>query len=274
MAFNTSPNSFVGSGIWQSGGGPAADADGNIYIITGNGLFNADTGGTEWGDTFLKLSPAGTVLDYFTPHDQDNMFQHNLDLGSAGVMLLPDNIGGSVPRLMGSAGKSQTIYLINRDNMGHYNASGDTQIVQEVVNVFPNGFPEPGNFIPPVYFNGNVYFSPINDTVQMFSLTNGVLSSTPTSHSAEVYSYPGGSMAISANGTTNGILWSVEYNRTTPGVLRAYDGANLGNELFDSAQVPGRDGMDVPIRFTTPAIANGKVFVGTSASLIVYGLLP
>ena len=273
MVFCTTPNSPLGGGIWQSGGGPAADSDGNIYFITGNGTFNADTGGTEWGDTFIKLSPGGVVLDYFTPHDQANMVAHNLDLGSAGVLLLPDQ-PSIPPRLVGSAGKSQTIYLINRDNMGHYNPNNDSQIVQELVNVFPNGMPEPGNFSSPVYFNGNVYFSPINDTVQVFPLTNGLLSSSPTSRSLATYSYPGGEMAISANGSSNGILWAVQYNQTTPGVLHAYDATNLATELYNSNQAGTRDTMDLAVRFSIPAVANGKVFVGGNSSLAVYGLLP
>jgi len=272
MVFCTTPNSPLGGGIWQSGGGPAADSDGNIYFITGNGTFNADTGGTEWGDTFIKLSPSGVVLDYFTPHDQANMKNGNLDLGSAGVLLLPDQ--PSPPRLVGSAGKSQTIYLINRNNMGHYNPNNDSQVVQELVNVFPNGMPEPGNFSSPVYFNGNVYFSPINDTVQVFPLTNGLLSSSPSSHSSAIYSYPGGEMAISANGSSNGILWAVQYIQTTPGVLHAYDAANLANELYNSSQAGTRDTMDLAVKFSTPAVANGEVFVGGNSSLVVYGLLP
>jgi hypothetical protein len=275
MVFCTTPNSPLGGGIWQSGGGPATDATGNIYFITGNGTFNGNTGGTEWADSFIKLSPSGVVLDYFTPHDQANMDAHNLDLGSGGVMVLPDQLG-PVPRLVGGAGKSQTVYLVNRDNMGHFNPTNDSQIVQTLINIFPNGFPEPGNFIPPVYFNGTIYFSPINDTVQAFRLTNGLLTAAPTSHSSTVYAFPGGAMAISANGSTNGILWSVQFKATaqTLGILRAYDATNLATELYNSNQAGSRDTMDSPVKYNTPAVANGKVFVGANSSLVVYGLLP
>jgi hypothetical protein len=177
--------------------------------------------------------------------------------------------------LLLSAGKDGTIYLINRDNMGHYNANNDSQIVQSLVNVFPNGTPEPGNYSAPVYFNSQVYFSPINDTVQAFQLTNGRFSTSPTSHSAEVYAYPGGSMAISANGNTSGILWTIEFNGTTaPGVLHAYDPANLASELYNSNQAGSRDVMDWAAKYTAPLVANGKVFVASISQLAAYGLLP
>ena len=81
-------------------------------------------------------------------------------------------------------------------------------------------------------------------------------------------------MAISANGTSNGILWAIQYNETTPGVLHAFNAANLTTDLYNSSQAGTRDAMDLATRFSIPAVANGKVFVGTKASLIVYGLLP
>jgi hypothetical protein len=145
-----------------------------------------------------------------------------------------------------------------------------------LINVFPNGFPEPGNFIPPVYFNGNIYFSPINDNVQVFRFTNGLLSTSPTSRSSTVYSFPGGAMALSANGSSNGILWLVQYaaSAQTLGVLRAYDATNLANELYNSNQAGSRDTMDDPVKYSTPTIANGKVFVGGRSRLVVYSLLP
>ena len=231
MAHYVTPNGY-GGGIWQSGDGLPGDSTGSIYYVSGNGPFDANTGGRDYGDSFVKLSPSGAVLDYFTPHIQATLAGNELDLGAGGLLLLPDQ-PGNFPHLMLSAGKDGTIYLINRDNMGHYNPNNDSQIVQSLVNVFPNGAsaPEPRNSSAPVYFNCQVYSSPINDTVQAFRLTSGQLSTAPASHSSDVYVYPGGAMAISANGSTSGILWAIEFNGVVaPGVLHGYDPANLATE--------------------------------------------
>jgi chitodextrinase len=273
MAFNATPNAS-GAGIWMGGGGPAADANGNIYFITANGGFDVNTGGIDYGDTFVKISPSGSVLDYFTPHDQRTMDTNNLDLASGGPMLLPDQPGPN-PHLMVGAGKTGTIYVINRDNMGHYNSTNDGQIVQSLVNIFPNGTPEPGNDSIPVYFNGTVYFSPINDKIQAFQVTDGLLSTTPTSRSSTVYAFPGGGISVSANGSSDGILWAVERpSVSSAGVLHAYDASNLGVELYNSNMAGTRDVLDVAAKFNVPLVANGKVFVASNGRLTVYGLLP
>jgi hypothetical protein len=280
LAYCDSPDGAQG-GIWQSGIGLATDATGNVYFMTGNGTFDANTGGRDYGDSFVKLSPAGSVTDYFTPHDQDIMSSNNWDLASSGPMLLPDQ-PGAVPHLLVGAGKTGTVYVVNRDSMGFYNANNDNQIVQSLVNAFPNGTPEPGNYSGPVYFNGSVYFSPINDKIQAFSLSNGRLSTSATSKSPETYAYPGGSIALSANGTSNGILWAIQRNdqttldpgNTAPGILRAYLATNLGTELYNTSQAGSRDTLDYAAKFTIPLVANGKVFVLTDSRLMVLGLLP
>jgi hypothetical protein len=138
----------------------------------------------------------------------------------------------------------------------------------------PNG-PGLGNYSSPVYYNGNVYFAPVDNTVQKFSLTNGLLSTATTSQSSETYGYPGGMMAISADGITNGILWVVEdTGTTTPGVLHAYLASNLADELYNSSQAGSRDTMDLAAKFSMPLVANGRVYVGGVTQLTVYGLLP
>ena len=281
-AYNSTADG-IGGGIWQSGGGPAADPAGNIYFVTGNGPFDVNVGDVDYGDTFVKLSPSGAVLDYFTPHDQGALASNDLDLGSGGVLLLPDQSGAN-PHLIVSAGKDATIYLVDRDNMGHYNASNDNQIVQSLVNIFPFGDLEPGNFSAPVYFNGSVYFSPINDNIQAFQLDNGLLSALPTSRSSEIYAYPGGSLAISANTNAGGIVWAVLRQATETddqdvsgtAVLYAYDANNLGAELYNSQQGAGsRDALKDPaVKFSIPLVANGKTFVVTRSKLTVFGLLP
>ena len=280
VAYCDSPNGAQG-GIWQSGMGLAADANGNVYFMTGNGTFDANTGGGDYGDSFVKLSPAGTVVDYFTSHDQDIMASNNWDLSSSGAMLLPDQ-PGAVPHLLIGSGKTGTVYLVNRDSMGFYNANNDNQIVQSLVNAFPNGTPEPGNYSAPVYFNGSVYFSPINDTIKVFHLNNGRLTTSPTSTSPELYPYPGGWIALSANGSSNGILWAIQRNdsRTSdaataaPGILRAYLATDLSTEIYNTSQAGSRDTLDFAAKFTVPLVANGKVFVLTNSHLMVLGLLP
>ena len=283
MAVNLSPNA-EGAGIWQANAGPAADASGNIYVVTGNGTFDTNNSNRKnYGDSIVKLSPAGTVADFFTPHDQANINAANFDLGAAGAMLLPDQPGAH-PHLMVSGGKNNTVYLVDRDSMGGYNLNNDNQIVQSLVDIFPFGTPEPGNYSAPVYFNGTVYFGPIRDNIQAFSLTNGLLSTSATSRSTDIFNYPGATLAISANGASNGIVWAIQRNgdcgvqltcgSAAPGVLKAYDAANLSTLLYSSDQVPARDAFDFATKFSVPLVANGKVFVGSMGRLTIYGLLP
>ena len=280
LAYNVTPNGN-GGGIWQSGGGLATDATGNIYFTSGNGDFDADGGGVDYGDTVEKVSPSGTVVDYFTPSAQSSMNANDLDFGSAGPVLLVDQPTGPYPHLLISSGKTGTIYVINRDNMGHYNSAGDSQIVQTLVGALASdGTLQTGNFSSPVYFNGYVYFAAVNDALKAFQLSNGLLSQSPTSQTAALYPCRGASFAISANGTSNGILWAIQNlgnpdsDTSNPGVLFAYEATNLADELYDSNQAGGRDTMDLPAKFSIPLVANGKVFIAGQTQLVVYGLLP
>jgi chitodextrinase len=241
MAYNTSPNDpgnmgigGSGSGIWMSGDGLATDSAGNIYFVTGNGLFDVDSGGSDYGDSFLKVGPTGSVLDFFTPHDQQNMNLQDLDLGSGGVLLLPDQPGPH-PHLALTAGKSGTIYLLDRDNLGGYNPNNDNQIVQSIVNIFPNGNWHTGNFKAPVYWNGSLYYSADADYIKSFAVSNGLIIPFPTSQSSFILNYPGATLGISANGTSNAILWAVQRvdldptggGVQGPGSLHAFDATNL-----------------------------------------------
>ena len=270
FAFCVTPDN-EGAGVWQSGGGLAADAAGNTYFASGDGTFTGDVGGIDYGDSYLKLNATGSVLDYFTPHDQLALDQGNLDLCAGGVILLPDQ-PGSHPHLLIGSGKNATVYVVNRDSMGHFNPVDDSHAVQTLPNIFPNGTPEPGNYINPVYFNGTVYFSPVADNIQSFPLNNGLLTTVPASRSVESYPYPGGALAISANGTANGILWTVQRNDvTSPGVLFAYDPANLGNIYYSSSQAGARDLLDAAAKFNVPLVANGKVYVVAVSHLTAFG---
>ena len=280
MKYNVTPNGN-GGGIWQGGGGLATDATGDIYFVTSNGDFDVNTGGVDYGDTIEKLSPTGSVVDYFTPHDQAALSSSNLDLGAGGPVMLVDQTSGPFPHLLIASGKGGTIYVINRDNLGHYNPSNDNQIVQSLVSILPNGTQENGNFSTPVYFNGYVYFGAVGDTLKAFQLTNGLLSTAPTSHSSVIFPNRGASFAISADGSTNGILWAIQNNGASPdndsgipGVLFAYNATNLADELYDSSQAGSRDTLDYAVKFSIPLVANGKVFVAGQTQLTVYGLLP
>ncbi|HEV2521116.1 MAG TPA: IPT/TIG domain-containing protein, partial [Candidatus Acidoferrales bacterium] len=288
MAYATTPNARQG-GIWESGDGLTTDSTGRIYFVTGNGTFEPtlDANGfpnqQDYGDSIVAINPNGTVSDYFTPHDQSTMASSDLDLGSGGAMLLPDQPGAHTHEAL-AAGKNGTIYVVDRDNMGHFNSTNDSQIVQSLVTVFPGNTFQTGNFKAPVYFNGSVYWSADADNIEVFSLTNGLLSSTPTSQTASTFGYPGCTLQISANGSSNGILWAIERfgvgnqaaGTTAPGILHAFDPTNLGNEFYNSNQAAGaRDDLnDGAAKWAAPLVANGKVFVASVGRLTGFGLLP
>jgi hypothetical protein len=276
--FNAAPNSEgVGPAIWMSGGGPAADAAGNVYVLTANGAFETtlDASGFpdqgDYGNSFLKLVLAGnalTVSDYFTMYNEVDESGSDLDLGSGGILLLPDltDGGGTVRHLAVGAGKDGNLYLVNRDAMGHF-SSNRNQIWQELPGALSGGI-----WSTPAYFNGAVYYGPYGGALRAFALQAAQLSSTPTSSTAVSFTYPGTSPAVSANGTSNGIVWAHE--NTNPAVLHAYDAANLAHELYNSSQAAnGRDQFGAGNKFITPAIADGKVFIGTQGAVAVFGLL-
>ena len=154
-------------------------------------------------------------------------------------------------------------------------SSGD-QIVQELVNIFPNNMGiEGGNFSSPVYWNGRVYFAPVAGPVQAFSLTNCLLSTSPTSLSSETYGGRGGTMQISANGASSGILWTLQTGGSgVPGILHAYDATDLSKQLYNSNQTGTRDALDEWDKFSVPVVANGEVFVAGTSQLTIFGLLP
>ena len=273
MTYVTTPNGDDG-GVWMDGDGVATDSTGSLYFISGDGLMDANAGGSDYGDSFIRLSTGGAVQDFFSPSVQSTLDANNLDLGSGGVLLLPDQ-SGAHPHEMVSAGKNGTIYLVDRDHMGGFNASTD-QIVQSVVNIFQNNLgQEGGNFSSPVYWNGSVYFAPVAGTVQAFKLTNGLLSTSPTSQTSATYAGRGGTMSISANGANSGILWTLQTGGAgVPGILHAYDATDLSKELYNSSQAGARDALDEWDKFSVPVVANGEVFVTSTSRLTVYGLLP
>jgi hypothetical protein len=267
--FNTTPNQTKGGSVWQGGAGLASDDNGNIFFITANGTFNANTGGSDYGDSFLKvtLGPGSLNLgDYFTPFDQSTMASNDLDLGSGGITLLPTGVGSTDhPTLAIGAGKTGTIYLVDQSNLGHFQPSNNNQIVEWLQGVLSE---VEGS---PAYWNGLVYFSPVHSSTKAYSISNATLSDQPI---AQTQSFSAiGAPAISANGNTNGLLWLVRQSGANDAVLSAFDATKL-NELYNTAQNPSRDDLGPVAHFITPTIANGKVFVGTQTQLGIYGLLP
>jgi len=267
--FCVTPNGSRG-GIW---GGPlAADNKGSIYAAVGNGTWD---GTSDWGTSYRKLTPVNNTLavaDYFTPFNYQTLNAEDLDLGSAMATLLPW-LSGPFPHEMVGAGKEGRIYVVNRDSMGRFHQGDDTQIIQSI----PNALGQHSNHIyersysTPAYWAGWVYFIGSDDNVRSFKIHSGLLTTTPTSISPDTFPFPGSNATISANGTTNGILWAVK--RGSPPVLRAYKANYVARELYNTAQNPARDGLpgSAP-KFTPPLIVNGKVYVGTNTKLTVYGL--
>ena len=269
FTFCTSPNDFWSS-IWQTGGGLASDGAGYIYAETANGTFDVDTGGSDYGDSAIKLDSTGAVVDYFTPYNQSDLSNGDIDFGSANPLLLPDQSGPVQHELLAS-GKPGILYLVNRDNMGHFHNGSDSQIVQSV-SAFPNnsGITN-GIFMSPAYWNGWVYVAGIGDNLQAFSLSSGKLSNSFQSQTPEQFSFPGATVSVSSNGANAGIAWVLD---GSGGVLYAYDATNLATELYNTTQAANsRDQPGQPVKFAVPTIANGHVYVGTQTELDVYGLL-
>jgi hypothetical protein len=266
-----------GPSIWMSGGGPAADSGGNVYLLTANGAFEStlDAGGFpsggDYGNSFLKLSLAGgtlSVVDYFTLWNSVSESGVDQDLASGGIMLLPDltDSSGTVRHLVIGAGKDQNLYVVNRDSMGRFD-SNTNKIWQQLTNALPGGI-----WSTPAYFNGTVYYGPVNAPLMAFPVTAAQLASAPSSATATSFTYPGTSPVVSANGTASAIVWAEE--NSSPAVLHAYDAGNLTHELYNSSQAAGsRDQFGPGNKFITPVVADGKVFVGTTSGVAVFGPL-
>lgn len=270
---NLVPNGSDGA-IWMAGAAPAADAGGNIYTILGNGDFDTTLNAqgfpsnSNCGNCYVKITSTLplTLLDYFTPLNTVSESNGDVDFGSGGPLLLPDTVDGTgkTRHLAIGSGKDANIYVLDRDNMGKFNGGADN-IYQLITGQLSGGV-----YSKPSYFNGTVYYGAVNDTIKAFPVTNGLLATSPSSHSAHSFAYPGATPSISASGTANGIVWVVE--NVSPAVLHAYDATNLSNEFYNSSQAAnGRDRFSSN-KFIAPMIANGRVYVGTSRSVAVFGL--
>jgi Legume lectin domain/Chitobiase/beta-hexosaminidase C-terminal domain len=288
-AFNTSADGSA-NGVWMSGGGLAADSTGNIFFATGNGTWN---GTTDYGDSIVKLGPPSggkfPVLDYFTPYNQSSLAGGDTDVASGGLVLLPTL--ASNQQLLTQMGKEGKIYLIDRNNMGKYCVKdvpacngNDPNIVEEIPGATA------GVWGSPAYWNGSVYWGGASDgggpdNLKAFSFNannSGQISASPTSKSLKAFSFSAPSPSISANGNSNGILWGLDdsaFGSSCSGgsncqVLYAYDATNLADMLYNSSQAANN--RDVPggaVKFATPIIANGKVYVGSQAAVSAYGAI-
>jgi hypothetical protein len=283
VVFNASPNGSD-AGVWQSGDGIAADANGNLYFATGNGTYDGNSNG-DYGDSILKLSPPNVgsfnISDWFTPHNQSTMNSADADLGGGGVLLLPDLSSSSThSHLLVQQGKNGTIYLVDRDNMGQYcdGCNRDPQIVQEIVGA------SRGVLGSPSYWNGSVYWGggreAVTDTVKDYSFNvggNGLLSTAATSRSFKTFRFSTAAPVVSSNGNSDGILWILDngsFKSNCCQILYAYDATDLGKLLYHSSLVlNGRDTIGGAVKFTAPTVANGKVYVGSQAGVSAFGII-
>lgn len=272
---NFTPNGQEGS-IWQAGLGPAADAQGNIYFLMANGSF--DTGLTtegfpsqgDYGNGFMKVAPFAvglTVTDYFTMSNTVSESNGDEDLGSGGAIVLPDMVdaNGVTRHLAVGAGKDANIYIVDRDNMGKFSP---TQDLNYQLPATLGG----GVWSSPAYFNGTLYYGASGDVIRAYPFSQARLASSTSSTSTHSYPYPGATPSISANGSSNGIVWVAE--NTSPAVLHAYNAASLASELYNSNMASGsRDHFGSGNKYIIPTIANGKVYVGTTNGVGVFGIL-
>jgi hypothetical protein len=276
-ALNYTPHGSQGA-IWNVAG-LAADSAGAIYGLAGNGTFDTTMSASgfptlaDYGNAALKLTATAstlTITDYFATPNTVSESTGDDDLGSGSPLLLPDQLDatGTTRHLLIGAGKDGNVLLLNRDNLGKFNAS-TTTAYQQVASLLPGGL-----FSAFAYFNNTVYVAPVGGSLKAFQLTNALLPASPTSQTTATFAYPGSSPAISANGTTNAILWTLLSNGSAAAVLHAYNPANLGVEYYNSTQAAGgRDAFGNGEKFITPVIANGKVYVGTPNGVAVFGLL-
>ena len=275
QVLNLTPNGSEGS-IWMSGSGLAADAQGNIYFLDANGTFDGEINSkgfpihSDYGNGFIKVSTAAgklAVADYFEMYNTISESNNDADLGSGGVILLPDlkDSKGGVHHLAVGAGKDGNIYVVNRDNMGKFNPNNDNAIYQELDNAVG------GVWSKPAYFNNTVYYAANGDTLKAFQIANAKLIEAPVHTSANGFEYPGAKPTISANGLKNGIVWAVE--NSNQAVLHAYEAGNL-EEIYNSNQAGNRDHFGSGNKFITPLEVDGKVYVGTPGGIAVFGLAP
>lgn len=277
VVFDLAPNGNEGA-LWAGGGGIAADSAGNIFLQVANGTFDTTLNSkgfpehADYGNAFLKLALSGNQLipqDYWTMDNTVNESDSDEDLGSGGLLLFPNmtDSSGKLRHLATGAGKDGNIYVVDRDSMGKFQASSNSNLYQELAHGLAGG-----EYATPAWFNGTVYYGAVGDNIRAYNVSAARLPSSPSATSPNSFPYPGVTPSISANGTSNGIVWAV--SNTNPGVLYAYQASDVANQLYNSNMAASeRDQFGSGNKFVPPTIANGKVFVGTTNSVAVFGLL-
>jgi hypothetical protein len=276
---NITPNGNEGA-IWAAGAGPAADPSGGIYFLDANGTFDTTLNASgfpangDYGNAIVKLSVKKgqlTVSDYFNMYNTVSESNADEDLGSGGAMVVPNfkDSNGVVHQLVVGAGKDSNIYVADRTNMGKFNPNNNNQLYQEVTGGLSGQV-----FSAPAFSYNSIYYGAVGDSIKEFSFnSSGLLNTTPASATSTIFDYPGATPSISGSSGNTLILWATE--NTSPAVLHAYHGKNLSVELYNSNQAAGgRDHFGDGNKFITPTIANGKVYVGTTSGVGVFGLLP
>jgi outer membrane protein assembly factor BamB len=276
--FNFAPNGSEAA-LWNAGGGIAADAvTGRIFVAVANGTFDTtlDAKGfpnqNDFGNAFVKLNAGNGQLvaeDYWTMSNTVAESDADEDLGSGGVMLLPDlkNAAGQTIQLGTAAGKDGHLYVFNRANMGKFNAQNNSTLYQDLPQALGGVV-----FGSPAWFNGTVYYGAVGNRIRGFSVSAALLQAQAASMTNNFFEYPGATPSISANGTNDAILWAVE--NTNPAVLHAYDATDLAVELYNSNQAnANRDTFGTGNKYITPTVADGRVIVGTTNSIAVFGLI-
>jgi hypothetical protein len=273
---NLTPNGNEGA-FWMSGAAPAADSNGDIVALDANGDFDSTLNGSgfpnqgDFGNAFLKISTVNgqlTVADYFEMSNEASENGSDTDLGSGAALVLPDltDGSGSTRHLTVGAGKDGNIYVVDLDNMGKFHPHTNN-IYQEIQGALAGAV-----FSMAAYFNNTVYYGAVGDNIKAFPISQALLATSAAGQTSTNFGYPGATPSISANGTSNAILWAAENNN--PAVLHAYDATNLSNELYNSNQAAnGRDQFGSGNKFITPMVTNGKVYVGTTNGVGAFGLL-
>jgi len=271
---NVTPNGNEGA-IWGSGGGLTADSSGSIYFLDANGIFdtnlnpNGFPSSGDYGNAFIRLTTKGglTVADYFEMDNGPQESDGDVDLGSGGALVVPEmkDTSGTEWHLAAGAGKDNNLYLVNRQSMGKFNPNINNNY-EELSGALPGGI-----WSMPAYFNGKLYFGPVGQPILAFQFSDAMLDGTPAVQTSNSFGYPGATPSISSGGNKNAIVWATE--NTNPAVLHAYNAINL-QELYNTNQASGgRDHFGVGNKFITPMIVNGKVYVGTTSGVGVFGLL-
>jgi hypothetical protein len=270
--------------FWQGGAGPAIDANGNIYLNSGNGSFNANQGGNNYGDTMLKLqlTPSGfQIVDWFTPSSEACMDFDDLELGSGGVVLLPTDFTNGAS-LSVTYSKEGRLFMLNTSTLGKFNPAGD-QITQEfMIGEQTCADPPTSDTEGPTwnrlygnasYWNGNVYAGASNLGLKQYQFQDGMLNPTPFATSTSMFGTRGANTVVSSNGNKDAIVWAYEKTNGGLAILHAYDATSVSHELYNTMMAGDRDELGQGIAFAVPVVVDGRVIAAYDKFVAVFGLL-